>query len=707
MNRDEKSKKTKKGKIGHSAPSAKAVDNLFGKMWGKLFAYCIAGHHAGLPNWNLGDNSDLEPRLKQAQTVADAKLIAREVLDRIAAHRPKKGLPWAFEKESLDLSLYIRMLFSCLVDADFISTERYMNPEIAEMRGCYSSMKEILERFNRFMVDNSFESKNNNADEQNNNVNVSLDSERNNVNAFRASVLADCRKVGKNGGIGVYSLTVPTGGGKTLSSMAFALEHAVANNLDRIIYVIPYTSIIEQNADVFRSAVGDENVVEHHSNIDPDKKTHSKKDFGEEPDEELSDELKKFQLATENWDAPVIVTTAVRFFETLFAVRTSACRRLHNICNSVVILDEAQLVPIKHLTPILDSIRLLSKRYRTTFVISTATQPAWESREGFSGLPVGSVKEIIHDVPALFNALVRVRINYPDEYDTPVTNDDMVQRLSQHDQMLCIVPTKRYCRTLHGLLPKDFYHLSALMCGQHRSDIIAEIKDKLKNNKTVRVVSTNLVEAGVDMDFPVVYKALAGMDSMAQAAGRCNREGKLPDMGEVYIFISPEKPPKGELRIAADESLTLLKVGGYSPLDVKTYETFFGKVIWAAQTTDKGGVMNALTKDVGDLTIQFRTAAEHFKMIEEEEQYTVFVPYKEIGCGLIELLKRKGPEKWLLRKLQRYTVSIYEREYRRLRSEGRIIEVYPGIFTCPDTEYDFKTGLKVDDEPYDPSDLMR
>ncbi|GBU21272.1 CRISPR-associated helicase Cas3 [Fibrobacteres bacterium R8-0-B4] len=700
------SNKGKKGKIGHAAPSAKAVYSLFGNKWGKLLAYGIAGHHAGLPDWSSGSNRDLECRLKQAQTVADAELIAQEVLDLIAAHKPNK-LPWQFEKKSLDVSLYIRMLFSCLVDADFLSTERYMNPENAEMRGGYSSMKEILERFNRYMVENSFESENSDTDGQKRDINESSGPDKNNVNALRASVLADCRKAGRNGGVGVYSLTVPTGGGKTLSSLAFALEHAVANNLERIIYVIPYTSIIEQNADVFRSAVGDENVVEHHSNFDLNKKTDSKKDSGEESDnEELSDEMKKLQFATENWDAPVIVTTAVRFFETLFAVRTSACRRLHNICNSVVVLDEAQLVPIKHLTPILDTIRLLSKRYRTTFVISTATQPAWESREGFNGLPSGGVKEIIHDVPALFNALVRVRIHYPDNYDVPITYEELAEKLKRHDQVLCIMPTKRSCRTLHKLLPKDFYHLSALMCGEHRSDIIAEIKEKLKNNQPVRVVSTNLVEAGVDIDFPVVYKALAGMDSMAQAAGRCNREGKLSGMGEVYLFIPLEKPPKGELRIAADESLTLLKTGGYSPLDVKTYEAFFRSVIWGAHTTDKGDVMTALTKDAPDLTVQFRTAADNFKIIENEEQYTIFVPYKESGRELIALLKKKGPEKWLLRKLQRYTVSIYERDYRRLKSEGRIIEVYPEFFMCLDTEYDLRTGLKVDDEPYDPNELM-
>jgi len=697
--------KGKRGKIGHSAPSAKAVCSLFGEKWGKLLAYCIAGHHAGLPDWSSGGNGDLERRLKQAQTVADAELIAQEVLNLIAARKPN-NLPWRFENDSLDVSLYIRMLFSCLVDADFLSTERYMNPENAEMRGRYGSMKEILARYNRHMVEKSFESENNNTDGQRSDINEPSNSKNGKINALRANVLADCRKAGRNGGGGVYSLTVPTGGGKTLSSLAFGLEHAVANNLERIIYVIPYTSIIEQNADVFRGAVGEENVVEHHSNFDPDKKTDSKKNSVEESDEELSDDLKKLQLATENWDAPVIVTTAVRFFETLFAVRPSACRRLHNICNSVVILDEAQLVPIKHLTPILDTIRLLSARYRTTFVISTATQPTWESREGFNGLPSGSVKEIIHDVPALFNALVRVHINYPEQYNVPVTYEEVAEKLKRHDQTLCIVPTRKSCRTLYSLLPKDFYHLSALMCGEHRSDIIAEVKEKLKNNQRVRVVSTNLVEAGVDIDFPVVYKALAGMDSMAQAAGRCNREGKLPGMGEVHIFIPPEKPPAGELRKAADESLTLLKKGEYSPLDVKTYELFFMDVIWGAHTTDKGDVMTALTKDAVDLTIQFRTAADNFKIIENEEQYTVFVPYKEEGQKLIASLKKNGPEKWLLRKMQRYAVSIYERDYRHLMSKGCIIEVYPGIFVCSDTEYDLKTGLKVDDEPYDPDNLI-
>ena len=657
----------KTGKIDHSSPSAKITEILYSGFFGRLLTYGISGHHAGLPDWDDGTPKSLKYRLQQKQTVANAELIAQEIRDLILACKPQ-NIPWQFDQNGLDLSLWLRMLFSCLVDADFLSTERYMTPKNADTRGGYNSMEQLLERFNVFMAKKT------------------ADSEKNNVNALREIVLANCRDAGKSGSTGFYSLTVPTGGGKTLSSLAFGLEHAVANRLDRIIYVIPYNSIIEQNANVFRKAIGSENVIEHHSNIDPDETS------------------AKARLAAENWDAPVLVTTTVQFFESLFAAKPSRCRKLHNICNSVVIFDEAQLVPVEHLTPILDTLNLLVTHYKTTFVISTATQPVWESRESFNGLPAGSVKEIVKNVPTLFNGLKRVHVNYPNDYKTPKSWEELAEELAPFEQVLCIVSTRKNCRDLHRLLPSDFYHLSALMCGQHRSDVIKEIKTKLENNKNVRVVSTNLVEAGVDIDFPVVYKALAGMDSIAQAAGRCNREGKLSGLGEVHIFIPPQAPPSGTLRKAAETTTALLQTGKYSPVERDAYEPFFSEVIWKANTLDKAGIIEYLMPD-SELAIKFRTAAEEFKIIDDGQQHSVIVPYGD-GQELIESLKRIGPERWLLRKLQRYTVSIYERDFYHLKSDGRLIEVCPQMFVCLANDYDFKTGLKVDDEPYDPDRLV-
>jgi len=358
---------------------------------------------------------------------------------------------------------------------------------------------------------------------------MSASADKTPVNALRHEILTACRAAAKLEP-GHFSLTVPTGGGKTLSSLAFALEHAVKHNLRRVIYVIPYTSIIEQNADVFKETVGDDQVIEHHSNLDED------------------DSTSKARLSAENWDAPIIVTTSVQFFESFFAAKPSRCRKLHNIIGSVVVLDEAQLVPVEYLAPILQTMDLLNRRYRISFVISTATQPAFESREGFKGLPMNSVREIISDIPRLYANLKRVEVEIPQNWVKTTRWEELATELLKEEQVLCVVSDRKSCRNLHKLMPIGTYHLSALMCGQHRSKIITEIKQKLKEGAPVRVISTQLVEAGVDIDFPVVYRALAGLDSIAQAAGRCNREGKLTEKGRVVVFVPPKKSPPGILR---------------------------------------------------------------------------------------------------------------------------------------------------------------
>lgn len=659
---------TKPGKKDHSTPSAKAVEETLGKSIGRLLAYCIAGHHSGLPD-GTGAQSSLAFRLQNA-AIAD---IPQQYLEIISNFRPSAP-PWKFDNKGLDLSLWIRMLFSCLVDADFLDTEAYMEPEQSNSRTGYASLEELLDQFNTYMGKM---------------VHDALKKPDTKINQARQRVLANCRAASVLNP-GFFSLTVPTGGGKTLSSMAFALEHAVRYGKERIIYVIPYTSIIEQNADVFRTVFGREQIIEHHSNL-------SEENYSE-----------KALLASENWDAPIIVTTTVQFFESLFAAKPSRCRKLHNIANSVVIFDEAQLIPTEYLEPILGALRLLCEHYKTTIVFCTATQPAFEASDtfpGFPGLPKGSVREIIQDVPGLYRDLERVRIE-PIDTKTTRSWQEIADELKSYGKVLCVVSDRKSCRLLHSLMPEGTYHLSALMCAQHRSDCINEIKQKLKHNEgPVRVISTQLVEAGVDIDFPVVYRALAGLDSIAQSAGRCNREGKLNEiggLGKVVVFAAEKKPPVGILRKACETTVRLLDSGKIKdPLDHEAFHAFFSELYWKANSLDAKDIMKLLSVDSVDGSIQFRSAAEAFRIIDDSNQKTILVPYAE-GEELIRILKAKGPERWLMRRLQRYSVNIYTDDFLSLLNRGSIEEVSTGIFALScSIEYDNTVGLLIDEMPYE------
>ena len=663
---------TKGGKQEHSAPGAKLVEEVLGKGIGRILSYCIAGHHAGLADW-LGSQGALAFRLQNTSTEG----IPGDYRDQVALHRPSLP-PWKFDKSGIDMSLWIRMLCSCLVDADFLDTEAYMSPEKKADRGAYLSLPELLERFNAHMTEK---------------VRTALGGADTAVNRARQQVLADCRLASRLEP-GLFSLTVPTGGGKTLSSMAFALEHAVKYGKKRVIYVIPYTSIIEQNADVFREALGEDQVVEHHSNLDDD------------------DSTPRSRLAAENWDAPVIVTTSVQFFESLFAAKTSRCRKLHNIADSVVVLDEAQLVPVEYLEPILAAMKLLCEHYKVSFVMCTATQPAFEKQDdfpSFPGFPRGSVREIIRDVPALYNGLKRVEVTVPSDYGSPRSWEDLAEEIRNFDQVLCVVSDRRSCRELYAFMPEGSYHLSALMCPQHRSDTIEKIKEILKAGEPVRVVSTQLVEAGVDIDFPVVYRAMAGLDSIAQASGRCNREGRLNaegKFGRVVVFVPSRNAPAGILRKASETATRMLERGIADPIDHSVFTPYFSELYWKANSLDGKGIIALLTPDAAECGIQFRSAAEAFRVIDDSMQGTILVPYGE-GEKLIGELKALGPKRWLLRKLQRYSVNIYANQFAELRNRGSMEEVSPGIFalTC-DIEYDAAIGLLVDEMPRDPTAYM-
>jgi CRISPR-associated endonuclease/helicase Cas3 len=503
---------------------------------------------------------------------------------------------------------------------------------------------------------------------------------------------------------GFFSLTVPTGGGKTLSGLAFALEHALAHNKRRIVVAIPYTSIIEQTADVFRhvfQALGDEVLIEHHSQAESS------------PEAETA----RSRLACENWDAPLVVTTNVQLFESLFAAKTSRCRKLHNLVGSVIVLDEAQQIPPAFLQPILDVLKLLVAHYGVTVVLCTATQPALNSTDYFDASKnlrgLSNVREIMDDPDALFCALKRVQVELPPDWTTPTPWEDIAARLSTEDCVLAIVGTRKAARELQRLMPEGTLHLSALMCGAHRKDVIAHIKQRLKDKREgrdprpLRVVSTQLVEAGVDIDFPVVYRALAGLDSIAQAAGRCNREGRLEGLGRVVVFVPPQTPPPGHLRKGAQACVATLRGQEQDPLARGLFARYFTE-FYHSVDLDQHGIVNLLKVQPRDLAVKFRSAAEAFRLIDDADSATVVVRYAAHQAqieSLLGSLATEGPQRWLMRKLQRYTVTIPERLAMQMLQRGDLSLPMPGLYVLANTDnlYSNILGLLGDADLYNPS----
>lgn len=667
------------GKVNHSAAGALYAASLDAdklKRASKVLGYLIAGHHSGLPDWFKTDEVDgrsLDEILQESQHLHKALQVE------IPADILKQALPKTSPKgKPADYALWVRMLFSSLVDADFLDTERFMQPEKFEQRSQYPNLTQLLNVFNQHMQ--TFAAKAPNTP----------------VNQLRAQVLQNCRQAAQQSS-SIFSLTVPTGGGKTLSGMAFALEHAVKYHKERIIYAIPYTSIIEQTANIYRSILGNA-VIEHHSNLDPS-----------DPEKETA----QSRLAAENWDAPIIVTTNVQLFESLFASRTSRCRKLHNLANSVIVLDEAQLLPPEFLNPILQVMKSLLE-YDVTFVLSTATQPALQSiydtfdKPLLKGFEANQVSEIIPDCAQLFADLERVEVSIPDDLNLERSWEHLAQEIVEHETVLVIVNTKQQAAALCRLLPADTYYLSTNLCGEHRSEKLKEIREKLKAKQSLRVVSTQLIEAGVDVDFPVVYRALAGLDSLAQAAGRCNREGLLVDKGRIVVFVPPNNHKlKGQLGLSASVSKSLLPLFNKAPLHYTHFQIYFEHFYTQAKSRDAQDIEDLLCKDAAQLKIQFRTAAQRFRLINDEG-YAVFVTYGA-GAQLLEQLKKAGPYRELMRKLQRYTVTIREQDKNRLVKAGDIRELtgLAGVYELMTAGlYDQRMGLMSDPLQLDPQDLV-
>jgi CRISPR-associated endonuclease/helicase Cas3 len=613
-------------RVNHSSAGALLAVERFGMRFGRLLAYPIAGHHSGLPDWiGEGGRIGLKDRLADKIHLARARA-GQPPRDILGASAPSAPIP-----DGADWGLWVRMLASALFDADFLDAEAFFEPTAAQGRANWPTLSSLLPKLDAHLARKTAKV------------------EPIPVNRLRAEVLQACRAAAARPP-GLFSLTVPTGGGKTLSSLAFALEHAQQHGLRRVIYAIPFTSIIEQNAKVFRQAVGSNAVLEHHSALGP------------RPEAETV----RSRLAGENWDAPLVVTTTVQLFESLFASRTSQLRKLHNLAASVLVLDEAQALPPGVLRPVTAVLDQLVRHYRCSVVLCTATQPALG--KVFRGF---SPQEIVPDPLSLFRALDRVTVDLPPAGERR-SWDNLASEIARYPQALAIVNTRRDCRILHGKLPLGAVHLSTWQCAAHRTLLFRQIRRRLTASEELRVVSTSLVEAGVDVDFPAVFRAMSGLDSLAQAAGRCNRNGRL-DKGSFVVFRPEEARPWGHIAQAIGAADSALRNHG-RPFEPAAFERFFHELYWAIgkEARDKYGIaqllgLGAEERREGDhLDFRYRKAADAFRMIEDDQE-TLIVPYDRAAKEAIRLLQLNGPDRHLLRRLQPFTVPVRPAAMSRLR----------------------------------------
>ncbi len=632
----------------HSGEGARLAVERYGGM-GKLIAYCIAGHHTGLANGMIRSEgrptTPLQDRLQKAEKLVPPDDLPEDFPPLPEARANNLPAPLADlpndETANFPLHFFIRMLFSALVDADFLETEAFYDRAKGHRRerGWMGSLKALAGRLDAHLA--------------------KMGNNETKINRLRAKILAHVRN-GAGEAPGLFSLTVPTGGGKTLISLAFALDHAIRHGLERVIYVIPYVSIIEQTAGIFREVLGDDAVLEHHASFDwrgLDDQTESE----------------RLRLAAQNWDRPVVVTTAIQFFESLFSNRSSKCRKLHRLAKSVIILDEAQMLPLHLLRPCLAALKELVRGYGSSVVFCTATQPALlkgPRGDGFSaseGLEPEHVRELAPDPPALYKAFRRVHV-----HDAGTLNDDeLAVRLREHEQVLVIVNNRRHARALFNRLQDEegTAVLTTWMTPTHRRTVLKEVRGWLSEGRPVRLVATSLVEAGVDIDFPCVWREAAGIDSIAQAAGRCNREGKR-GKGDVFVFRSDaEFSPPAELRQFAEIGRQVLDCHE-DPLSLEAVRDYFREVYWrrgvdaldAAMVGSYRGIMAALERVGNQYDFPFADIAAAFRLIRDETLPLIIrggdwgVPEKEMKR--LQGIPHTGS---LARAFQPYQVSVAPR----------------------------------------------
>ena len=610
----------------------------------------IMGHHRG-----LYDYIDLEAECE--------KKIPKEV----AAPRTKEAISlpiWFRNVLQLNEIHHVeRMLYSCLVDADFLDTERFMKPEEARQRGCETNLTVLLPKLNKYLA--------------------RFGEPTTDVNKLRCEIQQICERESQ-GEKGFYSLTVPTGGGKTLSSLVWAIRHALHHGMKRIIIAIPYTSIIVQTAAILKDIFGEENVLEHHSNYD----------YEAVKNERLRHQYK---LATENWDYPIIVTTNVQLFESIFSNKPSDCRKLHNICNSVIILDEVQTLPTGFLQPIVDTLKTYQKIFGVSVLFATASQPILGGTDinsesiikgcnsKFEGIKY--IREIIPNKLNLHDKLRRVKLSINNESKT---YSEIAEELSRHKRVLCIVNTRKDAKEIFDCLPKEgiTLHLSRMMCPDHVNETIAKVKQALKDdsNAIIRVVATQLIEAGVDIDFPVVYRQEAGLDSILQAAGRCNREGKN-GICTTYVFSIKDQYLYGTVKDGNNARLSLDPSSDwFAP---STMTNYFVQLYCRCDTFDEKDIKHYLYKPK---ELMFDKASQVFRLIEDCTT-PIIVNWKD-SLDLVEQLKEQGPSYQLMKKLSKYSVNVRKGDLKKLEEIGTIEQYIEGIFVIRDAaQYNKDVGL--------------
>lgn len=653
-------------KVDHSTAGAKELYNR-SKEYIPL-AMAVAGHHSGLMDGGNVKIAEAEDgtffgRLKKEIPSCDEW--EKEILFQ-DARMPvfwKEGKNTAFS-----MAFFIRMIYSCLVDADYLDTEKFMSSGRIDRGNCASGA-ELSECFENYISGWIHRH--------------DFDNERQRqICQKRTEILLDCMKKGGRFGRGLYSLTVPTGGGKTTASLGFALKHMQKNAMKRIIYVIPYTSVIDQTAMVFGEILGEDNVLEHHSGI-----LYEVREGEEERNYQKA-------LATENWDRPVIVTTAVQFFESLFASKSSKCRKLHNIADSVIIFDEAQTLPVPYLEPCVAAISELAAHYRSTIVLCTATQPALGQmfRKYMKNMELQEICDSVEDTYRWFR---RTGIKYAGVLDM----DSLCGELQENRQVLCIVNQRRMAQEIYRCLEEEgTYCLTTLIYPAARKEKIKEIKQRLNEGLSCRVIATSLIEAGVDLDFPKVYRQEAGLDSVIQAAGRCNREGRRPVEESVVSvfrlegsnsrFLSQNISAFRRMRQQFDDLGDLKAISGYF---------HFYRELLGEENLDVKEIMKSFAKGLNGNIFPFKSVAGQFRLIENEAA-VVYIPLGE-GKVLTDQLMSGEYNRDIFRRLGQYGVNVFPNHLRALRESGCLECLWDEIYILRDlTQYREDTGLQMDIE---------
>lgn len=638
-------------RVEHAICGAKEVAKAPPKSYVPMIEYCVAGHHSGLPDGGTKvdgeEDSTLHGRMKRK--TGDYSAYENEV----KLEYPKDNLRELFDvsnqREIIErYSFFTRYLFSCLTDADFIDTERFVTPNTDRgMDGDFQKAYEkVCEKLNSFKIETKLQESRSIIQEQ---VYKSVESNAN-----------------------VYTLNMPTGSGKTLCSIRAALKTAIENKKKRIIYVIPYVSIIEQTAKVFEDIFGDVlPVLQHHSNYDFDD------DKNEDENEITSEKLKR---SCENWDAKLIVTTNIQFFESLYHYKGRRLRKLHNLADSVIIFDEIHMLPIDYIQPCLRAIGYVTKYLNSTAILMSATMPNYDKfmERYMSGV---KIENAVKDT-SLFNVFDKCRYEYIGKCELA----SLAEKAQEYDNALIIVNKRKTARELYDICSGNKYHLSTYMTPLHRSEIIAKIKEDIKNGINTTVISTSLIEAGVDLDFKAVFREIAGIDNILQSGGRCNREGKM-DMGDVFVFETDggnyQTKKKSDIIIRANITRNLFEEFENISTD-KCIKEYYGRLLnYKEKKIEENTITAIMGNDLRIDGIPFRTYAESFNFIDNQV-IGIVIPCDE-NRGLIKELK--DGKLSVKRNLQRYSASVNKDEFKELFQIGIIETLDCGVCILANTDY--------------------